>query len=319
MAGSRWSAAEKTDLISLYPTTKNSDLAAILNGRYGTSRNAKSVALYARKLGLAKAEGHKHPTPRKTWTEDRMEWMRGFVPGHSEREIADAFEERFGIRLTREQVKSGKRACGVRSGTHGGRFEKGREPWVKGRKWREFMSPEAQERSRSTCFKKGNLPQVAQDKPIGYERVAADGYTWVKVAERPTRNDCNDNWRQKHHIVWERANGKPVPPNSMVVFANHDISDFRPENLVAVPRSLWAVIMRNGFQYHDAQSLRACMNLAELKSRIYEVERESRKCKKCGKVFEARYPHQRTCDACLGRGKGAKVGTDRRQDQVDER
>ena len=286
---------------SLYPVTPNKDLVEILNERHGHGRNVAAVRQRAIKLGIKKSEGHKHPMPKKLWTEERSAWMREFVPGHSEGEIIDAFEDRFGIRLTRCQVKNGKATCGVKSGTCGGRFEKGQESWNKGKSWGDFMPAESQERSRETCFKKGNMPHNAIDKPIGYERIDKDGYTWVKVADRPTRHDCNDNWRQKHHIEWEKANGKAVPENANIIFANHDKTDFRPENLVCVPRSIWSVIVRNRYEYHNAESLRSCMALAELKANIFAAEKYPRDCKKCGSRFAPRYANQRTCDVCLGR------------------
>ena len=148
------------------------------------------------------------------------------------------------------------------------------------------MTPEAQERCRETQYKKGNIPYNAVFKPVGCERVDDAGYTWVKIALRKSHPGCNDNWRQKHHIEWEKANGEPVPDDCMIVFANHDKTDFSPENLVAVPKSIWAVIARNAYPYHDAASLHVCMNLARLKSGIYSALLAPRACKLCGVEFK---------------------------------
>ena len=296
-----WTEAEEADLRELYPTVKNCELAEMLNAKHGNNRNAKSVGLHARKLGLRKAEGYKRQVTRTFWTDERRDWFVSYVPGHTESEISAEHERLFGTPLTEGQIGSGKYAFGVKSGTTGGRFEKGQESWNKGKTWADFMPPESQESCRKTCFAKGNMPHNALDKPIGCERIDCEGYTWVKIAERPSRQDCNDNWRPKHHLVWEDANGRPVPESTMIVFANHDKTDFRPENLVAVPRRLWASIVRNDMPYFNAASLRSCVELARLKSAIHTAEKSPRPCKKCGQVFEPRYPHQRTCDSCLGR------------------
>ena len=296
-----WTEAEETDLRDLYPTVKNSEIAEILNSVHGNGRNARSVGQHARKLGLAKLDGYKRQVPRTFWNDERRNWFISFVPGHTEPEISAEHERIFGTPLTEGQIGSAKFVFGVKSGTTGGRFEPGHKTFNKGKTWDDFMPPESQERSRKTCFAKGNMPHNALDKPIGYERIDEEGYTWVKLAERPSRQDCNDNWRQKHHLIWEQANGVPVPEKTQIVFANRDKTDFRPENLVAVPRSLWVAIVRNDMPYFDADSLRSCMKLAELKACIYAAELAPRDCKKCGEEFQPRYPHQQTCDVCLGR------------------
>ena len=290
----RWTQEELADLRALFPTTTAKDMAAILNERYGNNRTVASIYTIVSELGIQKRH-------EPFWTADRLDFMREYVPGHGEGEIMDAFECRFGIRLTRQQVKTGKARAGVKSGTTGGRFVKGQDSWNKGKTWEDFMPPESQEQCRATCFKKGNMPHNAALKPIGYERVDAEGYTWVKTARRKSHPGCNDNWRQKHHIEWEKAHGEPVPADCMIVFANHDKTDFSPKNLVAVPKSIWAVIARNAYPYSDAASLEVCMNLARLKSTIYDATLAPRTCKRCSEEFAPRYPNQRTCDACLGR------------------
>lgn len=300
MAGRRWTPEEDAALRELYPTTCDAGIVAALRDRFG-ERSPSAVKNRAQALGLRKADGYVKPMPRPFWTDEKRAWFRAFVPGHTEPEISAEHERVYGTPLTRSQVKSAKGALGVRSGTTGGRFVKGQESWCKGKTWDEYMPPESQERSRRTCFAKGNLPHNARGKPIGYERVDHDGYTWVKVAGRPSRQDCNDNFRQKHWMAWEEAHGEPVPPGTNIVFANGDKSDFRPENLVAVPREAWATIVRNAMPYHDAESLEACVALAKLKGRIHAAEMGPRACRRCGRDFDPRYARQRTCDACLGR------------------
>lgn len=315
MAGSMWTPAEDADVLELYPTTANRELAAILNERHGNGRSERSVGLRARKLGVRKADGYKHPMPARFWTPERRDWFVAFVPGHTEGEISAEHERLFGTPLTESQIGYGKTRFGVKSGTHGGRFVKGQQSWNKGKTWDEIMPPESQERSRAACFKKGEVHDRPDGwiKPIGYERVSKDGYVEVKVRDsatdgvqprEPGRFNCN--YRMKHHVEWERANGRPVPPGTQIVFANHDRRDFGPENLVAVPRALWAVICRRGIEYRDRASLEAAMKVAELDRAISAARRRPRACRSCGRDFEPRYPNQKTCDSCLGRGDGAR-------------
>ena len=240
-------------------------------------------------------------TKRTLWTPDREAWLREFTPGHTERETIEEFEREFGIRLRRTQLKNGKAKLGLRSGTVGGRFEKGHVPANKGKTWEEFMPPESQERCRRTQYKDGNVPHNALDKPVGYERTAKDGYIQVKVKDG-RQEEANDNFRFKHHVVWEEANGKPVPPSTMIVFADHDKTNFDPDNLVAVPRGIWATIQRCGLEYSDRETLEVAVNIARLVSARRKVEKRPRECRCCGRTFEPRNANQRRCDECIGAG-----------------
>lgn len=241
------------------------------------------------------------------WTPERIAWFRAFVPGHTEPEISAEHERVFGTPLSEGQIGNAKTKLSVKSGTHGGRFEKGMEPFNKGKRQSEFMSAEAIERTKATRFQKGQVSGIAKErmKPVGYERVdARDGYVWVKVKDTPQAQvpgSFNDNFKLKHHVVWEEANGKPVPPSTVIVFADHDRGNFDPDNLVAVPRQLWAVILHKKMSYSDRATLEACMAIARLDAARSRAERRPRPCKSCGREFEPRFPRQRTCDGCLGR------------------
>lgn len=237
--------------------------------------------------------------PRK-WTPDEVSWLRENVPGTSYADAHAAFCEMFEP-VTFAAFNGVLRRNGIMNGLDR-RFEKGHETWSKGKTWDEQgRSEESKRRSLSTCFKPGNVPHNAGGKPIGYERVSKDGYIEVKVAERPSRHACNDNFASKHRLVWERANGMPVTEGCNVVFADGDNRNFDPENLVAVPRGIWATICKEGIAYYDAESLRLAMDVARLTQAASAATMHERGCKRCGAAFSPRFANQRTCDACLGR------------------
>lgn len=282
MSGARWTPEEEQRLRELYPTTTTREVAAAL----GRSENA--VGQRATKLGVRKVEGFRWEMPKKFWTEERAEWFKGYVPGHSWREISAEHERIFGTPLTKPQVQNAKHAMGVYSGTVGGQFEKGHEPFNKGRKQADYMSQEAIDRTKATRFKKGEVRDRPDGwlKPIGYERVDKDGYIWVKVRssrisgpQRKESGHWNENWMPKNRHIWEQTHGEPVPPGHLVVFADHDRTNYDPANLVAVPRSLWRIIVRLGLEYHDADSLQACMLMAQIAHVRRAKEKEARQCR----------------------------------------
>ena len=232
------------------------------------------------------------------WTRAERDRLAEVAPGRSHDEIREIMTDEFGDHFGGKRIAAALKRYGIKTGRTG-RFEKGCVPPNKGKSWDEFMSPEGQERSRATCFKPGNMPHNGH-QPIGTERVNRDGYVEVKVAERKTDpRSAHDNWRPKHHLVYEESNGA-VPEGCNVVFADRDRSNFDPGNLVAVPRDLWAVIAHEQMAYHDAESLEVCMNLARLKKALHAKRMFPRRCVLCDEIFEPRFANQIRCDFCMG-------------------
>lgn len=211
--------------------------------------------------------------PRIKWTPDKVEWLRGFVPGHSIHEIRAGFEAEYGFLPTVSQIKNAKRSFNTKSGTTGGRFEKGNTPHNKGKTWDEFMSEEGKQRSLATCYKKGSMPHNA--KQVGDERVDTDGYTFVKVVDRPSRQDCNDNWVSKQRLIWEKEHG-PIPPGCMVIFLDGDRTNFSPDNLAIETQAEHAVIARWGIPYCDAESHEVARAIAAMKTAKYAAVRRAK-------------------------------------------
>jgi len=303
-----WTPEEEAWLREVYPHHFNDEIAAMHAERFPDRprRTDKAINSRAKVYKLHKADSFDKAARAKEacrtmWPPKRVEWLRAYAPGHNIYEIIDEFERLYGVRLTKCSMKNAKLRYGAKSGTDVGQFQKGQEPPNKGKTWDELgFSEQARENMRRGQFKKGNMPHNAVDKPVGTERVDADGYVLVKVAERPSRQDCNDNWRLKHNVVWEEANGTPVPPHTMVVFADHDNRNMDPGNLVLVPRPLWATMNRMRLPYYDRESLEAAMNVARLAQAKSTAQKRPRPCRKCGREFEPRYARQRTCDSCLG-------------------
>lgn len=141
--------------------------------------------------------------------------------------------EECGARFDRD--KSGARPirfCGQRcyhawnrkSGSGGGRFPPGANPWNKGKKG-IHLSPD-------TEFKKGRRSE--NWLPVGSvtTRVDKQGNTraWVKVAE-PNR------WRERAIVNWESFYGRPVPKGKVIHHKDRDTLNDAPANLQALTRA----------------------------------------------------------------------------------
>lgn len=75
----------------------------------------------------------------------------------------------------------------------------------------------------------------SQSSPIGTEYFnKANGYTYVKINDcEGTKSDKSfrKNWKLKQRVVWEKANGREIPKNHIVLFLDGDKTNFDPKNL----------------------------------------------------------------------------------------
>lgn len=225
------------------------------------------------KIHAAPRLGRKRPDKRIT-TPEMDAFILEHYKGRPRKEMAEMLNERFGTSFTVDQIKAYYGRNHLDSGRTG-YFVKGQEPPNKGKTWDEYMSPEAQERSRATTFKKGNIPHNG-GTPVGTVRLRHDHknrggrpYYWEKVAEPNV-------WRMKHVLVWEVANG-PVPDGCMVTFANGDSTDYRIENLILETRAQHAVKNRWDVHGYDRESAELANTIADLKMAANKAKKKRRK------------------------------------------
>lgn len=247
----RWRSMTSRELMAAWRDEFGSDISETAVHSYGSNRRwRKDPGVRSRSL--------------RGYTDEEEAFVREFTPGHPEAEIIEAFEERFGRRLTTAQIGNLKQKLGVRSGTVGGRFEKGGVPATKGKTWADFGTPEGHERSRRGLFKKGGLPH--NTRPLLDERVGKDGYVQVHVGQR-SMGRRNDQWMSKAQFVWEQANGMEWPGGCRSVFVDGDRLNFDPANIVPVPMDLYPIIVgavKGGLEWHDRGSLEAAMTMARV-------------------------------------------------------
>lgn len=169
------------------------------------------------------------------YTEEEKDFLRDNIKGRSYEELRLLFHERFGIELTKGQIKGFIARYGLTNGRDC-KFQKGQVSHNKGKKGISYAGMEA------TQFKKGNTPH--NHRPVGSERINVDGYIEVKVAE-PKK------WKQKHVLVWEDANGS-VPKGYAVIFLDGDRQNVAIDNLRLVSRGELAIVNKRGLLKKDA-------------------------------------------------------------------
>lgn len=279
-----YTAAEESWLREHYHAGTINDTLDAFEREFGRRPSKQAIFVKANKMGLRKdrhdKERYEPAQARIRWSEpafaDMREWMLANDAGESVLATIDAFEAEFGIRLNRAQVSRFRSVYGTKRRTSHG----------------------------------GGKP----NKPVGSERMGKDGYVMVKVREWPTVPQTKDNWVFKHHLVWEQANGRPLPDGYTVFFADGDKRNFDPDNLVALPRKYIGQLNNPELpKYRDRESLLACVALCDMRSAVMDAEAaRPSECAVCGATFtptekQRAYPSPvQTCPDCVAAGKKAR-------------
>ena len=194
---------------------------------------------------MNKISWRKHP--------EYVQFMKEYIPGHTESEIRDAFDQKFHIVMNRAQIKNFKTRFDLRSGTMGGQFLKGQVSHNKGQK----MSPDVYKRCAPTMFKKGQVP--INHKEVGSERINVDGYTEVKVAE-PNR------WKLKHRMLYEHYTGEKLSSNDAVIFLDGNKQNFNIDNLFKLSRAALVRYNQDHIYNSDPNISLAAAQIATIKA-----------------------------------------------------
>lgn len=190
------------------------------------------------------------------YTAEEQAFMAQYVPGHSYREIQQVFIDKFGWEISSGQINFYIGNHHLNTGRTG-RFSKGHEPMNKGKKGTCAAGCE------KTWFKKGHIPQ--NYRPIGSERVSADGYIEVKVADP-------NKWKTKHRVVWEAVHGR-IPKGCILIFRDNDKTNTKIDNLILVRRGTHAVLNHTGLYGYSGEFKETAIRIAELKAASFKARK----------------------------------------------
>ncbi len=236
-------------------------LVELVNAEFGTDFTESKMRSFKTNYGLKSGIGCGIPAgqPTKLYPEKVREFIAEHYVGVGHQGMADLLNKAFGTTYTKEQMKAYYARFKLDSGLKG-YFPKGHEPANKGRKGISYPGMLA------TQFKKGNKP--ANWVPIGTERVNSNGYVDIKVTDGKKQK----NWRGKHILIWEAANG-PVPRGHVVIFGDGDKKNVKLENLILVSRKQLVRLNQNNLIQNDAELTRTAVLITDIQSKIGERKR----------------------------------------------
>ena len=249
-----------------------SDMAELVNRKFGTDFTYERMkTFYSRRHLHAKPmTGRTFPDKRIT-TPEIDEFIHSHYRGTSHKDMAALVNSRFGTAYTVGQIKAYYNRNHLNSGITG-YFPKGHVPFNKGMKWDDYVSPEAQARSRTTTYKPGNCPHNG-GTPVGTLRIrkhhrSGKEYYWIKYAQPGT-------WRMAHVVEWEKHNG-PVPAGSVVSFADGDTLNYHIDNLILISRSQLAVKNHLRLRAYDKDSAEFINGICDLHIAMSKARRKKK-------------------------------------------
>ncbi|MDR0408686.1 MAG: HNH endonuclease [Campylobacteraceae bacterium] len=136
-----------------------------------------------------------------------------------------------------------------------GRFEKGHNPFNKGKKG--YMG------ANRTSFKKGHIPK--NYRHVGSVRINKDGYVEIKIADP-------NKWRLKHLVIWEAANGK-VPKGHCISFLDKNRTNCALSNLVLLTRNEELRFNKRGYNSYDTELHPVLRNVVRLDIAIKKAKK----------------------------------------------
>lgn len=177
---------------------------------------------------------------RVTWTDDMVDFLRENYPYYPNKELVAMIEEKFGVAVTEEKVKSAKSNfnLGHKVYPNKGRFYKGAIPWNKGK----TMSEETRKKLERTWFKKGNV--AVNTKPLGSTRINTDGYKVIKLAK-------SGQWKLYSRYMYEKYHNVELKDDEAIIFADRNKENFDKDNLVKVNRKELLYLNKGGLIFED--------------------------------------------------------------------
>lgn len=237
-------------------------LADMFYKKFGRRVTVKAISSLKKRLGIR--SGLRGGT--RKYTDEQIQFIKDNVV-NTEKDLTEMVNKKFGTNYSVSSISNLKTKLGIRSGLVGGQFQKGQPAYNKGKKWDDFMSPEAQANSRKTTFKKGNIPH--NHRPVGSERVNVDGFTEVKVAEP-------NKWKLKHRLVWEEAHGK-IPEGYKVIFLDGNRQNIQLSNLEMVKAAEEFIMNQRSLFNKDANLTKSGVLVSKVQHKVFELKKSKNK------------------------------------------
>lgn len=148
------------------------------------------------------------------YTKEQKEFIKENVKGISLRELTNRFNKKFDLNVSEISIQNLKQRMNLKSEIVGGRFEKGRIPHNKGKKWDTYLTKEEQENILNKTLR--NKDKRYKGKKINTE--VLDSYNYIHIKTKR-------GWIPKQIIIYEKEYGE-VPKGHKIIFLDRNSRNF---------------------------------------------------------------------------------------------
>jgi hypothetical protein len=243
------------------PGCRMAEFAKMFNKRFRLSLTESSIRTAAQKRGIKNGCSKGND---KIYTDVHIKWLRKNVPGTPFEIVSERFNKRFSLPTNVNTVENLSHKYGIKSGLKLHRFSKGHVPFNKGIKG--YCAPGCEK----SWFQKGH--KSSNWRPVGSERITADGYVEIKVASKPKPGQ--KRWRLKHVVVFEKKHGQ-VPKGHCVIFLDGNRQNTSLKNLYMISRQVHAGMCHEHLYTEDPETTMSNCILAANKVAISNLKRKT--------------------------------------------
>ena len=226
---------------------------------------------------------------RFVYTEEMLDFLQSNVVDTPLKKLTEEFNQRFGTNRNKRHILD---ACRLRGWSNGLLHHKSLFPQdvcdfiyanCNGRRAREmvpllnqvFGTNYSEEQVSRFYTKHGITSGVASTyAPIGtvvFRKTEEMYYEKVKDGPNPA-----ENWRPKHHLVWEAANG-PIPSDSVIIFLDGDRKNIDLDNLALCSKAVALELIRKNLRFSSAAATNTGVLIAQLHTEVYKRQKKRRK------------------------------------------
>ena len=193
----------------------------------------------------------------------------GFIKNHStltRKELTNLFNATFNRDVSMANISSLCKRNKWLTG-RGGRFAKGKVPWIKGKKMAQTSNQIA------TQFKKGREPHNA--KYLGHRRITKDGYIEVSINQKNKYTGYARMYVSEHRHKWQQVHGN-IPPGHCLRCLDGNKQNTDPDNWILVTRAQNAILTKNGYTVIPKKLQKSIMLSIELQCKLLELRKNQK-------------------------------------------
>lgn len=197
------------------------------------------------------------------YSEEQLVFLKDNYKHMLRRELADAFNEKFGTHYALSTIK----ALCVRNGwlaDTDGRFTSETSPrWQKGLSKEEFKSHYSDE-----SLKRMTTPMIEGNRVLHVgDTFMRHGIPYILLDDSTVNKPIELRGMAKARYIWEQAYGK-IENNDLIIHLDNDVMNCDLENLARIPQAWRANFIHNGWWHAPADIKRAAIEWCKLQDAI---------------------------------------------------